>query len=114
MQLSDKYDRERLAQSSAANTLRKERESAPHLANSTGRNGQGQTTTATRRTEGRDAVKKKPGEVSDDWRRGKSCEHLMILHFILTSFQVRNLRLVVAVKIVSYIFFTLNGAYWYL
>ncbi|PSR72399.1 hypothetical protein PHLCEN_2v11742 [Hermanssonia centrifuga] len=49
--LSDKYDRERLAQSSSPQTLRnKEREPAPHLASS--------------------AARKKPGESSDDWRRG--------------------------------------------
>ncbi|GJE86043.1 hypothetical protein PsYK624_021230 [Phanerochaete sordida] len=67
--LSDKYDRERLALSSATGALRgKERESAPHLATTT-RNGQTQTV-ATRRAEGREAAKKKPGEVSDDWRRG--------------------------------------------
>ncbi|EKM60978.1 uncharacterized protein PHACADRAFT_24203 [Phanerochaete carnosa HHB-10118-sp] len=67
--LSDKYDRERLALSSATSTLRgKERESAPHLAGAA-RNGQGQATSV-RRAEGRETAKKKAGEASDDWRRG--------------------------------------------
>ncbi|KAI0793417.1 hypothetical protein C8Q75DRAFT_750127 [Abortiporus biennis] len=51
--LSDKYDRDRLALSSAATALRnKDRESAPHLGS------------------GRETSKRKVGESNDDWRRG--------------------------------------------
>lgn len=71
LKLSDKYDRERLALSTSTTTLRnKERDSAPHLATGTGRAAAGQTTGGTRRTEAREPAKKKPGEASDDWRRG--------------------------------------------
>ena len=68
-QLSDKYDRDRLALSSTS--LRgKDRDSAPHLsAGSSTRLGSGQGTNGNRRTEGREPAKRKPGE-NDDWRRG--------------------------------------------
>ena len=73
MKLSDKYDRDRLALSSTTgNNIRtKDRESAPHLSSgSSTRVSQGQSGSVTRRADSRDAVKKKPGESSDDWRRG--------------------------------------------
>ncbi|KAI0778094.1 hypothetical protein BD413DRAFT_683932 [Trametes elegans] len=67
--LSDKYDRDRLALSSASTLRNKERDTAPHLSGaSTTRLGQ--TTAAGRRADGRDAAKRKAGETSDDWRRG--------------------------------------------
>ncbi|KAH9944463.1 uncharacterized protein BXZ73DRAFT_39881 [Epithele typhae] len=67
--LSDKYDRDRLALTSASNIRNKERDAAPHLSGtSTGRIGQTQTTG--RRGEGRETTKRKAGESSDDWRRG--------------------------------------------
>lgn len=69
-QLSDKYDRDRLALSSASTLRNKERDVAPHLSStSTSRLGQSQGTG--RRGEGRDTTKRKAGESSDDWRRGK-------------------------------------------
>ncbi|KAI0936239.1 hypothetical protein AcV5_004428 [Taiwanofungus camphoratus] len=71
--LSDKYDRDRLALSSTSTNLRiKERDSAPHLASGTSsRLGQAQgSNTTNRRNEGRDASKRKIGESSEDWRRG--------------------------------------------
>ncbi|KAH9835639.1 uncharacterized protein C8Q71DRAFT_762895 [Rhodofomes roseus] len=75
--LSDKYDRERLALSSSASGLRgKERDSAPHLATATsGRAGQAQASSLTaRRAEGREPAKRKIGESSDDWRRGSDTQ----------------------------------------
>lgn len=76
-QLSDKYDRDRLALSS---TLRnKDRDSAPHLsAGSSAKLSQGQTTNGTRRAEGREPAKRKPGE-SEDWRRGTFSLHLELI-----------------------------------
>ena len=74
-QLSDKYDRERLAMSSSVSVLRgKERDSAPHLASAApARAGQVQgSSLAARRAEGRDPAKRKVGESSEDWRRGKT------------------------------------------
>ncbi|EPT04244.1 hypothetical protein FOMPIDRAFT_148672 [Fomitopsis schrenkii] len=71
--LSDKYDRERLAMSSSASGLRgKERDSAPHLASAVPtRAGQVQgSSLAARRAEGRDPAKRKIGESNEDWRRG--------------------------------------------
>ncbi|KAJ6627233.1 hypothetical protein B0H10DRAFT_2185434 [Mycena sp. CBHHK59/15] len=65
--LSDKYDRDRLAAPSA---LRKERDIAPHLAADSTIRGSASLSTPGRRTEGRDGAKKKVGEVSEDWRRG--------------------------------------------
>jgi hypothetical protein len=65
VQLSDKYDRDRLA----APGLRKERDIAPHLAVDSIR-GSTSLTAAARRAEARDGSKKKVGEVSEDWRRG--------------------------------------------
>ena len=102
-QLSDKYDRERLALNAAAsNVLRgKDREQAPHLASATGRNGQGQTTASTRRAEGREPVKKKPGEVSDDWRRGEVFTFPRFRGMILMSIQAPSLRRGVAVMTVG-------------
>ncbi|KAF5377658.1 hypothetical protein D9615_005256 [Tricholomella constricta] len=68
--LSDKYDRDRLALPLSARS--KERDAAPHLtAGSTSRLGQVQGPSGTsRRAEARDAVKKKAGEASEDWRKG--------------------------------------------
>ncbi|KAI1797792.1 hypothetical protein LXA43DRAFT_266656 [Ganoderma leucocontextum] len=67
--LSDKYDRDRLALSSTSNLRNKERDAAPHLSGTpAARLGQAQGNG--RRGDGRDAPKRKPGESSDDWRRG--------------------------------------------
>ncbi|TBU64975.1 hypothetical protein BD310DRAFT_913781 [Dichomitus squalens] len=67
--LSDKFDRDRLALSSASNLRNKERDAAPHLSGaSTARLGQTQGNG--RRGEGRDVPKRKAVESSDDWRRG--------------------------------------------
>ncbi|KAK7694557.1 hypothetical protein QCA50_001743 [Cerrena zonata] len=66
--LSDKYDRDRLALAGSA-LRNKDRDAAPHLA-STARLGTGQGAVAGRRAEGRDAPRRKLGETSDDWRRG--------------------------------------------
>ncbi|KZT74709.1 hypothetical protein DAEQUDRAFT_760734 [Daedalea quercina L-15889] len=71
--LSDKYDRDRLALSSSSTALRgKERDSAPHLASAApARAGQAQSSSLTaRRAEGREPAKRKIGESSEDWRRG--------------------------------------------
>ncbi|KAH9937603.1 uncharacterized protein B0H18DRAFT_1113418 [Fomitopsis serialis] len=71
--LSDKWDRDRLALSSSVSGLRgKERDSAPHLASTTpARAGQAQgSSLTTRRAEGREPTKRKIGESADDWRRG--------------------------------------------
>lgn len=62
-QLSDKYDRDRLA------LRNKERDVAPHLTGTAG-SRLTQTQATGRRAEGRDASKRKVGESSDDWRRG--------------------------------------------
>ncbi|KAJ7139820.1 hypothetical protein C8R44DRAFT_765504 [Mycena epipterygia] len=64
--LSDKYDRDRLAAPSLRN---KERDIAPHLAIDSIR-GSAPLSAAARRAEARDGSKKKVGEVSEDWRRG--------------------------------------------
>jgi len=90
-QLSDKYDRERLALPSTLSSLRnKEREVAPHLAgtSSSKTNAQSQQAPATsRRTDTRDTTKKKAGESSEDWRRGTTIRFLLTisLTIILTS-----------------------------
>ncbi|KAJ7666420.1 hypothetical protein B0H17DRAFT_1336307 [Mycena rosella] len=65
--LSDKYDRDRLA---APGLRNKERDIAPHLAVDSAIRGSAPLTAATRRAEARDGAKKKVGEVSEDWRRG--------------------------------------------
>jgi zinc finger CCCH domain-containing protein 13 len=73
-QLSDKYDRERLSLGSGSALRGKERELAPHLNTASSSRLNGQTTSA-RRSEGREPRepgKRKAGESSDDWRRGKS------------------------------------------
>ncbi|KAF8898562.1 hypothetical protein BD779DRAFT_1484574 [Infundibulicybe gibba] len=69
--LSDKYDRERLALPSS-NSRNKDRDAAPHLTSTSSKlNPQAQASNATsRRTEAREAAKKKAGETSEDWRRG--------------------------------------------
>ncbi|KAI0094692.1 hypothetical protein BDY19DRAFT_914068 [Irpex rosettiformis] len=68
--LSDKYDRERLAASSNSALRGKDRDPAPHLApGPTAKGTQGQNGTTTRRTDARDTGRKKAGEASDDWRR---------------------------------------------
>ena len=72
IQLSDKYDRDRLALTSTSTSSRqKERDSAPHLATgSSARLSQAQGTTQSgRRAEGRDQGKRKI-ESSEDWRKG--------------------------------------------
>ncbi|KAG6813072.1 hypothetical protein H0H92_014131 [Tricholoma furcatifolium] len=67
--LSDKYDRDRLVLPSRG----KERDTAPHLNSSSNNRGIGQSqavSSTIRRNETRDVIKKKAGEVSDDWRKG--------------------------------------------
>ncbi|KAG6911836.1 hypothetical protein DXG01_000083 [Tephrocybe rancida] len=68
--LSDKYDRDRLALPLSGRT--KEREAAPHLsAGPSSRGGQTQIpASSSRRGDTRDAIKKKAGEASEDWRKG--------------------------------------------
>ncbi|TFK57357.1 hypothetical protein OE88DRAFT_1651036 [Heliocybe sulcata] len=72
--LSDKFDRDRLAHPSNSTLVRnRERDSAPHLAA-----GSSSRTTATiqatngtsRRSDAREATRRRVGEASDDWRRG--------------------------------------------
>ncbi|KAJ7169578.1 hypothetical protein C8R46DRAFT_202098 [Mycena filopes] len=65
--LSDKYDRDRLA---APGLRNKERDIAPHLAVDAALRGSVPLSAAARRAEARDGTKKKVGEVSEDWRRG--------------------------------------------
>ncbi|KAH8100640.1 hypothetical protein BXZ70DRAFT_165827 [Cristinia sonorae] len=65
--LSDKYDRDRLALNSTS-LRNKDRDSAPHLTSGPS-NRLGQGANGTRRPEGRESAKRKPGE-SEDWRRG--------------------------------------------
>ncbi|KAJ6604341.1 hypothetical protein DFH09DRAFT_1122361 [Mycena vulgaris] len=65
--LSDKYDRDRLA---APGLRNKERDIAPHLAVDASIRGSAPLSAAARRAEARDGGKKKVGEVSEDWRRG--------------------------------------------
>ncbi|KAJ7462689.1 hypothetical protein B0H11DRAFT_2053854 [Mycena galericulata] len=65
--LSDKYDRDRLA---APGLRNKERDIAPHLAVESSIRGSTPLSAAARRAEARDGAKKKVGEVSEDWRRG--------------------------------------------
>jgi hypothetical protein len=77
--LSDKYDRDRLSSPASGTALRtRERDSAPHLVGGTSRlpsqNSLGSGTT--RRTDGRDSSRRKAGESSEDWRRGKLHSHL--------------------------------------
>ncbi|KIK94862.1 hypothetical protein PAXRUDRAFT_827562 [Paxillus rubicundulus Ve08.2h10] len=69
--LSDKYDRDRRALSSLSQMRPKDRELAPHLAN-TGSRGtsQGQQTALSRVSDSRDSSRKKEGESNEDWRRG--------------------------------------------
>ncbi|KIJ21604.1 hypothetical protein PAXINDRAFT_95149 [Paxillus involutus ATCC 200175] len=69
--LSDKYDRDRRALSSLSQIRPKDRELAPHLAN-TGSRGtsQGQQTAPSRASDSRDPPRKKEGESNEDWRRG--------------------------------------------
>ncbi|TFY81541.1 hypothetical protein EWM64_g2465 [Hericium alpestre] len=70
--LSDKYDRDRLSMPPSSNGLRRERDSAPHLTAGTSRLSQGSLTSASnRRADGKDTTKRKPGESSEDWRRGR-------------------------------------------
>jgi len=70
-QLSDKYDRDRMA-SLSSSTKPKERNAVVATGLNTARNAQAlASTAASRRAEAREAGKKKVGETSDDWRRGK-------------------------------------------
>ncbi|KAG6850829.1 hypothetical protein H0H93_008132 [Arthromyces matolae] len=65
--LSEKYDRERLL---PLGTRAKERDAAPHLNSvATGRTGQSQLIPGSRRGDTRDAIKKRAGEASEDWRK---------------------------------------------
>ncbi|KAF7306671.1 hypothetical protein MIND_00458700 [Mycena indigotica] len=66
--LSDKYDRDRLAAPGGRN---KERDIAPHLSVEAATRGSTQLTTAPRRgeREPREGTKKKVGESNEDWRR---------------------------------------------
>jgi hypothetical protein len=69
VQLSDKYDRDRLGLTASART--KERDTT----NPTKASAQNQvSSTATRRGEPRDPSKRKPNESGDDWRRGSSSQ----------------------------------------
>lgn len=71
-QLSDKYDRDRRAISSISQLRPKDRDSAPHLPNSSSRvTSQGQQSSSGRSTDAREPSKKKDGESSEDWRRGR-------------------------------------------
>ena len=79
MQLSDKYDRDRLGlPATAANLRTRERDSAPHLTPGTSKLaaqsplGPG----AARRADGREAPRRKL-ETSEDWRRGTSFSHIV-------------------------------------
>ncbi|KAJ7630646.1 hypothetical protein FB45DRAFT_1003672 [Roridomyces roridus] len=65
--LSEKYDRDRLA---APGLRNKERDIAPHLAMDSALRGSASLSATARRAETRDGAKKKVGEVSEDWRRG--------------------------------------------
>ncbi|KXN89870.1 hypothetical protein AN958_04874 [Leucoagaricus sp. SymC.cos] len=70
--LSDKYDRDRLGMLPAS-ARGKERESAPHLnVNSSRTSSQNQSSATSRRADGRESQKKRPGESGDDWRRNES------------------------------------------
>ncbi|KAI9512790.1 hypothetical protein F5148DRAFT_972824 [Russula earlei] len=71
--LSDKYDRDRLSSPAGAANLRtRERDSAPHLGGTGRLPSQGSLGSgATRRADGRDPSRRKAGESSEDWRRGK-------------------------------------------
>ncbi|KAJ7071543.1 hypothetical protein C8F01DRAFT_439119 [Mycena amicta] len=71
--LSDKYDRDRLA---APGLRSKERDIAPHLAVEAATRSSAQLSTPPRRgeREPRDGTKKKAGESSEDWRRGNPRE----------------------------------------
>lgn len=74
LQLSDKYDRDRLALPANSTLRNRERDSAPHLSPGTTRVSS-QTTLGTsngRRTDTREVTKRKPGESSEDWRKGSS------------------------------------------
>ncbi|KAI9572813.1 hypothetical protein HD554DRAFT_2326246 [Boletus coccyginus] len=69
--LSDKYDRDRRALSSISQIRAKDRELAPHLANSSSRvTAQAHQTVSSRTSDSRDAQRKKDGESNEDWRRG--------------------------------------------
>ncbi|KAI0274704.1 hypothetical protein BC834DRAFT_6131 [Gloeopeniophorella convolvens] len=72
--LSDKYDRDRLSSPAGGAGLRaRERDSAPHLVGGTSRlSSQGSLGSGTtRRADGRDSSRRKVGESSEDWRRGR-------------------------------------------
>lgn len=71
--LSDKYDRDRLALP-MSNSRGKERDTAPHLVATASNRATTQpqsSNSASRRAEIREAAKKKIGEASEDWRRGR-------------------------------------------
>lgn len=73
VQLSDKYDRDRLALP-MTNSRGKERDTAPHLVATASNRATTQpqsSNSAARRAEIRDAAKKKIGETSEDWRKGR-------------------------------------------
>ena len=73
VQLSDLYDRDRLALP-VTNSRGKERDTAPHLvatALNRATTQQQSSKPASRHAEIREAAKKKIGEASEDWRRGR-------------------------------------------
>ncbi|KAH9968905.1 hypothetical protein BC827DRAFT_1372876 [Russula dissimulans] len=71
--LSDKYDRDRLSSpAGGANIRTRERDSAPHLGGTGRLPSQGSLGSGTaRRTDGRESSRRKAGESSEDWRRGR-------------------------------------------
>lgn len=78
-QLSDKYDRDRRALSSISQIRAKDRELAPHLANSSSRvTAQAHQTVSSRTSDSRDAQRKKDGESNEDWRRGVSHQMFVV------------------------------------
>jgi len=69
-QLSDKYDRDRLAlPPNVANVRNKQRDSAPHLGSNSSNRLPGPENPSPRRADLRDP-KKKAGEAGEEWRRG--------------------------------------------
>lgn len=72
--LSDKFDRDRLAQPSNSTLVRnRERDSAPHLSPGTSTRAAATVQVSngtTRRSDGREGTRRRVGETSDDWRRG--------------------------------------------
>ena len=82
LQLSDKFDRDRLALPATSSLRNRERDSAPHLTPA-GTSRVGSTaslsTSNSRRTDAREVTKRKPGESSDDWRKGTFLMHTTLI-----------------------------------